>query len=194
MTKPLRVVTTGLAVAYPFGGVFWDYLQYPLGLRRLGHEVLYLEDTGQWCYDPRAGTFVAGGAANAAAFARNLDRLAPELGRSWFFRDADGKTFGLPLEAVARFCRRADLFVNVSAACWVREEHQMSGRSVLIDSDPLYTQAALLAGPPEETRARLDWWGRRYQAFFSFGEGIGSPDCAVPTGPFRWLPTRQPVV
>jgi len=95
---------------------------------------------------------------------------------------------------VARFCRRADLFINVSAACWVRDEHQVAGRAVLIDSDPLYTQAALLAGPPEKARARLDWWGQRYQAFFSFGEAIGSADCAVPTGPFKWLPTRQPVV
>ena len=29
--RPLRIVTTGLAVTYPFGGVFWDYIQYPLG-------------------------------------------------------------------------------------------------------------------------------------------------------------------
>ena len=54
--EKLRIVTTGLAVTYPFGGVFWDYIQYPLGLHRLGHEVLYLEDTGKWCYDPEAGS------------------------------------------------------------------------------------------------------------------------------------------
>jgi hypothetical protein len=42
----IRVVISGLAATFPFGGVFWDYLQYMLGLRRLGHDVLYAEDAG----------------------------------------------------------------------------------------------------------------------------------------------------
>jgi hypothetical protein len=29
---------------------------------------------------------------------------------------------------------------------------------------------------------------------FTFGENVGAPDCDVPLGPFRYLPTRQPVV
>ena len=32
----IRVAVTGLAATYPFGGVFWDYLQYVLGFHRLG--------------------------------------------------------------------------------------------------------------------------------------------------------------
>jgi hypothetical protein len=61
MNSSLRIVVTGLAATYPFGGVFWDYMQYFLGLARLGHDVLYLEDTGAWCYDPQAATFVEDG-------------------------------------------------------------------------------------------------------------------------------------
>ncbi len=41
-TGRLRIVISGLAVTYPFGGVFWDYLQYLLGFARLGHDVLYI--------------------------------------------------------------------------------------------------------------------------------------------------------
>src|SRR5687768_12084826 len=51
-TQSIRVAVTGLAATYPFGGVFWDYMQYVLGLHRLGHDVLYIEDNGRWCYDP----------------------------------------------------------------------------------------------------------------------------------------------
>jgi hypothetical protein len=195
MTRPLRVVTTGLAVSYPFGGVFWDYLQYPLGLRRLGHEVLYVEDTGKWCYDPGAGTFVPGGAANAAAFARHVAAFAPELADRWAYRDATGAAFGLPRAAVAAFCRGADLLVNISGALnRTRDEYHWPHRAAFIDSDPVYTQAALLRGPPAEHLVRLDRWARQYQVVFSFGEGVGAPDCTVPTGPLRWVPTRQPVV
>ena len=52
----MRVIITGLVGQYPFGGVIWDYLHYLLGFRSLGHEVLYLEDSGAWPYDPVAGT------------------------------------------------------------------------------------------------------------------------------------------
>ena len=47
----MRLVVSGLAATYPLGGAFWDYLQYVIGLHRLGHDVLDLEDTGSWCYD-----------------------------------------------------------------------------------------------------------------------------------------------
>ncbi|HEY2920216.1 MAG TPA: hypothetical protein VGK77_14630, partial [Candidatus Binatia bacterium] len=42
---------TGFIAQHPFlGGVTWDYLQYPLGLARLGHDVYYFEDSGEWPY------------------------------------------------------------------------------------------------------------------------------------------------
>jgi hypothetical protein len=48
----LRIVVTGLLAQYSLGGVAWDYLQYLVGLQRLGHDVYYLEDTGAWPYNP----------------------------------------------------------------------------------------------------------------------------------------------
>lgn len=194
MTMPLRIVVTGLAGTYPFGGVFWDYLQYPLGLRRLGHDVLYIEDTGKWCYDPTAGTFVEDGGRNAAFLARQIAALDPDLAERWFFRDVTGKTYGRPWNDVVSFCRSADLFLHISAGCWMREEHFAAARAVLIDTDPLYTQASLLAGTTEEVQARVEWWKRHHDVFFTVAENIGAPDCRIPKGPFDWIPTLQPVV
>ena len=48
----MRVVFAGIIGRYPFGGVAWCSLMYLLGLRALGHEVFYLEDTGECGYDP----------------------------------------------------------------------------------------------------------------------------------------------
>ena len=48
MRKRRKIVVTGYIGLLPSGGVTWDYIQYPLGFRELGHDVLYLEDTLQW--------------------------------------------------------------------------------------------------------------------------------------------------
>jgi hypothetical protein len=193
----LRIAITGLAATYPIGGVFWDYLQYPLGFRRLGHDVLYLEDTGRWCYDPAAGTFVESGAANAGALARHLAALDAGLADRWFFRDATGATYGLSWPDVVAFCRTADVFIHVSASCWMREEYFAAGRVVFIDSDPMFTQASVpdaIAGTAsDEARSRLEML-RRHDVFFTFAENVGAADCRVPTDMFAWIPTRQPIV
>lgn len=190
----LRIAVTGLAGTYPFGGVFWDYLQYPLGLRRLGHDVLYIEDTGKWCYDPTAATFVEDGGRNAAFLAQQIAALDPDLADCWFFRDVTGKTYGRSWNDVVSFCRSADLFLHISAGNWMRKEDFTAARVVLIDTDPLYTQASLLTGTTEEVRTPLDWWKHHHDVFFTVAENIGAPDCKVPKGPFDWIPTLQPVV
>src|SRR6266545_2950184 len=57
MTSSLRIIVTGLIAQHPLlGGVTWDYLQYVLGLVRLGHDAYYIEDTGEWPYDRRGGS------------------------------------------------------------------------------------------------------------------------------------------
>lgn len=193
--RPLRIVTTGLAVTYPFGGVFWDYLQYSMGLARLGHDVLYLEDPGYWCYDPHAGTFVEDASRNLAAFTRHLEAAAPELTRRWSYRDPSDSTHGRSWGDVVRFCREADLFLHISASCWMRDEYRKAARVAFVDSDPLYTQAFLLDCPTaKEVAERRQWWRDYHDVLFSFGENIGKAGCRVPTAALEWLPTRQPVV
>lgn len=43
----MRVLFAGIIGRYPLGGVTWCSLMYLLGLRALGHEVFYIEDTGE---------------------------------------------------------------------------------------------------------------------------------------------------
>lgn len=198
-SKPqrLKIAVTGLAATYPFGGVFWDYIQYVLGLHRLGHDVLYIEDTGRWCYDPEAQTFVADASRNALRLQAGLAALDPALSGKWFLRDAGGETFGRSWFDVIRYVREADLLINISASCWMRDEYFACRRLAFIDSDPMYTQAsvpAYLAGTAgEEERQRVEML-RRHDVFFTFAENIGRPGCRIPSGVFDWIPTRQPIV
>lgn len=197
MRSSLRIAVTGLAATFPFGGVFWDYLQYVLGFARLGHDVLYLEDTGRWCYDPAAATFVETGERNAARLADAIKILDPDLADRWFFRDGPGHTYGRSWSDVVRFVKSADLFVHVSASCFMRDEYFEAARVVFIDTDPMYTQDLVpvyLADSLEAAaHARIEFF-RRHHAFFTFATNIGAPDCRVPSGLFRWIPTRQPIV
>jgi hypothetical protein len=197
MTEGLRIVVTGLAATYPLGGVFWDYMHFVLGFHRLGHDVLYLEDPGYWGYDPGSGTFVESGERSAAYLARHIERLEPELARRWFYRDATGNTFGRDWQDVVRFCRTADLFLHVSASCWMREEYFAARRLAFFDTDPMLTQASLpgyLAGTLDgEMRDRVRTL-LRHDVFFTVGLNVGAPDCRIPTGPIHWIPTCHPMV
>src|SRR6266705_2465432 len=99
----MRVVVTGLVATYPVGGVAWDYLQYVQGFRALGCEVTYLEDTGQWLYDPAAQTFTDDVRANARYLNDALASLDPALARcaTRIARRASRRT-STPTRATAR--------------------------------------------------------------------------------------------
>ena len=182
---------------YPFGGVFWDYVQYVLGFHRLGHDVLYVEDTEQWCYDPASQTMVESAQHNAKRLHANLTRLEPELAGRWFLRDAAGQTYGRSWQDVAEFCKTADLFLHISAACAMRDEYLAAKVVAFLDSDPMYTQVGMLEGSGEKANPGVDsltWWKQRHQAFLTFGLTLGEPGCLVPDVGIDWKHTRQPVV
>lgn len=192
-----KIVVTGLAAGYPFGGVFWDYIQYLVGFAELGHDVLYIEDTGRWCYSPVRHTFVESGADNARVLDEALRALGKDYADRWHFLDSTGAAFGRSREDTLRFCRDADLFLNISAACVMRDEYRRASIVGFIDSDPLYTQAAFprheRGEATDDERRRVDDIIEQHDVFFSFGENTGADGCAVPTGPVRWIPTRQPI-
>ena len=169
-------------------------MQYPLGFRQLGHEVLYIEDTGKWFYDADQSTFVPQGEQNVRKFTQAVASLDEGRSTPWFVRDALGESYGLPWDQVVDFCDKTDLFVHISASCLMRDEYLSARRIAFVDTDPVYTQAALLNGTPDEVQARLEWWRTRHQTFFTFGENIGTRGCKIPNKPFNWIATRQPIV
>jgi hypothetical protein len=193
----MQIVVTGLVATYPFGGVFWDYIQYVLGLHRLGHRVLYVEDTGKWCYNPTEHTFTERGDENASYLAHNLTRLEPGLAGAWFYRDSTGHTFGRSWPDVVQFCHDADLFLHISASCWMREEYFAPRVVAFIDSDPMYTQESVrryMDGTAEADEIERIEMLLRHDVHFTFAENIGEIDCRIPKDLFDWHPTRQPVV
>src|SRR5579884_3907758 len=113
----LRIVVCGYMVRGPLGGLAWHHLQYVLGLKRLGHEVLFLEDSDDYesCYDPtthQVGTDPTYGLGfTRAAF----ERLG--MPEAWAYYDAhQGRWHGPAAARAVGFARSCDLLLNVS---WV---------------------------------------------------------------------------
>jgi hypothetical protein len=44
------IVLAGYLVRFPLGGYFWQVVHYLLGLRALGYEVWFYEDTASYPY------------------------------------------------------------------------------------------------------------------------------------------------
>ena len=184
----MKILVAGIIARYPFGGVTWCSLMYLLGLRALGHEVFYIEDTGECIYDPVQNTR----SEDPSYGTRYIhDALAPfDLGDRWAFVNFDGSYHGASRETVQAFCADADLFINLSGGSWFwRDEYARIPTRVFIDSDPVFTQLAISKGEGWY----VDFF-RQFDHLFTFGANIGTPACDVPTGGFTWLKTWQPVV
>ena len=197
MHQKLTIIVTGYAATYPLGGATWDYLQYVLGFARLGHRTYYLEDTGRWTWDVTQNTFSDDARASVAYLAKWLTALDPALAHNWAVRDVHGHYYGMSQSQVAQLCREADVFINYSGSCVLREEYMHCQTKVYLDTDPLYNQAgvpAYVCGTADDTTRWAVDYMRQHDKFLSFGENIGKPFCTVPAALFAWQPTRQPIV
>ena len=183
-----RIVVFGILFWYPLAGVTYQFLHYLRGLRRLGYDVTYVEDSGRWVYDPLLNDLSPDASPNVEAVAPVLE--AHGFAGRWAFRGAypGGRCYGLSSEAVDELYRTADAFLNITGAQELREEHLSIPRRVYVESDPFASQVRAAQGEPKTTAALA-----AHDVHFTFGENLGAADCTVPLGSLRWLPTRQPV-
>jgi hypothetical protein len=183
------IVVFGIAFLYPLAGVTWQVLHYLVGLRRLGFDPYYVEDSSRWVYDPRLGDTTPDPAANIAAVLPALQ--AHGFGDRWACRvhALDGRCYGLDEGRLRALYREAAALLNVTGAQEIRDDHLTGARRVYIETDPVATQIGVAEGDAKTIEQLA-----AHDVLFSYGENFGRPDCEVPLERFGWLPTRQPVV
>jgi hypothetical protein len=173
----LIALGSSTVASYPAGGGHWSwFLQYPLGLRALGHEVFWLEvlkSTGRRERDLRLirnfFTRIRGyGLSDTCALllVDDTDVQDPER----------GEVFGRSRDQFADAIRSTELFWNLG--CTIREP--LLGRfrhRVLIDTDPGHLQIAAQT---------WDLGIDRHHAFLTVGAKIHDSDCGVPTLGHAW--------
>jgi hypothetical protein len=192
-SSSLRIIVTGLIAQHPsMGGVTWDYLQYVVGLKRLGHDVYYFEDSGEWPYN------VTGGATRgdwiAYDGAENIKHLSDVMARfglaeHWaYYFPIRHRWIGLSDEKRREVVRSADLLLNVSGSLRRPRDYRQVGRLAYIDSDPAFSQVKLnLPRGQKRFKRRV----AAHDVHFSFGERVHQ---TAPGTAYQWRPTRQPIV
>jgi hypothetical protein len=191
----LRIVVAGLVGAYPVGGVAWDYLQYPIGLARLGHDVIYHEDTRIWPFNPLQDAFVETATYSADFLAQFFKRYAPELADRWHYRHLSSESFGMSHAQFLSYARSADLFLNVSAANPIPADLASGCITAFLDTDPGYNQVVLSERP--QWSKNVERWFHEFEAHthhLTYAENIGQADCLAPQLGVRWITTRMPIV
>ncbi|HEY3412716.1 MAG TPA: hypothetical protein VGM51_06630 [Armatimonadota bacterium] len=182
----MRILVTGIIGQYPVAGVTLCYLQYVLGLRDLGHDVFYVEDNGTPPYNPVTQNVDIDYSYSLPYLAKAMESVG--LGDRWAYMDYEHGFFGLPKPAVDELYRTADLWLNLSGATVLREEHMQIPRRAFVDTDPGFQQIAVAKGDADT----IDFIGA-HNVYLTYAENIGRPNCSVPGDHFAWQPCRQPV-
>ncbi len=137
-----RIAIAGAVAQKPgAAGHAWQFLQYLLGFRRLGFEVLLL--------DSLRGD-VAAEAAGCAWLARVLDPVG--LGGAWTLDLGDGRSAGMRRDRALRFVADADLLINVMGFSTDEELLGAARRRVFLDTDPGFGQMWRDAGAGRRLR------------------------------------------
>ncbi len=183
-----RIAVLGYIVRGPLGGLVWHHLQYVTGLRALGHDVLFVEDSDDYpsCYDPARHVVDTDPSYGLRFAAEAFDRAG--VGGLWAFHDAHtGRWLGPAAGRARGFCESADVVLNLSGVNPLRDWVAAAPARALIDTDPAFTQIRHLTDPAMRQRAL------GHTAFFTFGESFGQPGCSIPDDGLPWQPTRQPI-
>jgi hypothetical protein len=191
MPDKLRIIVGGLVGQYPLGGVAWDYFHYVLGLAELGHEVYYHEDTWTWPFNPVGGYPVDDPAYTADFIGNFFRRYAPELAERWCYVLLHDKHLGIQKPAWDDICRTADVYLNVSGACFLPDELGPNCRRVFIDTDPGYNQILMATRPAWSEH--VDRWVsdiQQHDVHLTYAENIHGDDCLIPKVGIDWVPTR----
>jgi hypothetical protein len=168
----MRVLVSGMVAGEPNqGGAAWAVLQYVLGLRRLGHEVVLVEPVDS--LQPQSVEYLG-----AVSERFGLEQAALVA--------ADGTSAPLDRTQLRELTAGADLLLNVSGMLTDPDLLEAVPVRAYLDLDPFFNQVWQQQG------AEMRFEGHTH--FVTVGLEIGAPGCEVPTLGLPWITSLPPVV
>jgi hypothetical protein len=180
------VVAGSIAQKPRHGGHTWVFLQYLLGLRRLGWRVLFLDRlTPAMSVDADDVPCPPGRSLNERFFRRVMGTLGASV--EWSLLGEDGEALlGLERRRILDRVREAELLVDVMGFLGDGEILDAARRSVFLDIDPGFPQMWKELGLADVFSGHDD--------FVTIGRNVGREGCSIPDCGLRWITTSQPIV
>jgi glycosyltransferase involved in cell wall biosynthesis len=178
-----RVLVAGMLAGVPGqGGATWAVLQYLLGLRRLGHDVMLVEQIDA----PPPSNGCEGPPPQVRRYFRDVVKAFGLEDRASLIVSGADRALGVPLPRLIEFARSSDVLLNLSGS--LRDERVLScvESRVYVDLDPAFTQLWADSG-------QADMGFAHHNRFVTVGLELGRANCPVPTCGFSWLHTVPPV-
>jgi glycosyltransferase involved in cell wall biosynthesis len=152
-------------------GHAWVFLNYLLGFRQLGYEVLFVDRVDS--------------APQARWLAETMELVGLEGCHSALV-DGGLETVGLPRQEVVARIARSELLINVNGFLTDPELLAAAPRRAYLDIDPGFAQIWEAQGLADTFAGHDD--------FITVGTNVGGSDSLVPTGGRDWVPTLPPVM
>lgn len=180
-SSAMRIVVAGtLFDGADRGGSTWTALQYVLGLRRLGHDVLFVTEEG------RESAGVPLERTPGAEYLRRVEQRFGLQGSVAMLRPATREGAGVSYEETLARARSADLLLNLQGAARDPALLDAVRSRAWVELDPMRTTARHDVEPDPLFAA--------HDRFFTTALGVSSEDCSLHTGGVSWIPTPPPVV
>jgi hypothetical protein len=186
------VVASRAASGLPeFAGNTWTFLQYVLGLDRLGVESFWVDYQPK--VDPRQPA--QGSRAHPDEDCHSIDYVSARFdamarkfgfdGRYCILYDGGAKGFGMSPAELRELVDGVDLLLNLGGPLPASSPLLRIPRRAYIDLDPGFTQI---------WAHQLDMGFGSYHSFFTVGQNVGRPEFRSPTPGIEWEPSYPPVV
>jgi hypothetical protein len=182
----VNIVLAGSLAQRPFiGGHTWVFLQYLLGLRRLGWDVLFVDRLEpEMCVGENGEPSSFEDSANLRYLTEVMERFG--LAENWsLIYDGGRQTAGLDRAEAIRQTEQSALLINVMGFLQDEEILGAAPVRVFLDIDPGFGQIWKELG--------LHDLFAGHDRFLTVGGRIGAADCEVPTVGLDWIPITPPV-
>ena len=168
------------------GGHAWVFLQYLLGFRRLGWDVVFIDRLEpDMCVDEHGQVTTLEMSVNLRYLERVMERFG--LGDSWaLLFDGGREVVGMDRGQLLQRLRSSALLLNVMGFIDDVDVLTAVPQRVFLDIDPGFGQMWQALGLHETFRD--------HDAYVTIGENIGRPTCLIPSCGIDWVTTKQPVV
>jgi hypothetical protein len=183
--KETVIIAGSIAQKPGRAGHAWAFLQYVLGFKKLGWNVVLVDHLDpSMCVDSEGKQCPVEKSTNVGYFVRLMKEFDLDDSYALLHGNRDG-IIGMSRSKLLEKARHAALLINVMGYLRDTDILERVRKRVFLDIDPGFGQMWQELG--------LCTMFTGHDAYVTVGENIGRDGCTIPTCGLNWIPSRPPV-